>query len=583
MEITENFIQQIIEAVKAGQHTVKIKPGVYRLKPKTPSQPHVTLFQLKDMEIDARGVTLLCTNNSTALDILACTNVTLRGLVIDYDPLPFTQGTIVGFAPDRTWTDVRIHKGYSVPSRYDSSKNSERQAFLWTYDKHTRLLKPGAVNRFVDNIIERGDGVYRLDHGTTQFKDQAALGDYIRIPQKFERATGINIISCTNFSLIDVTLHAAPTHFSIASMHNTDLTFRGVRVVPGPPPAGATEPRLCSTIGDGINFDGTLGKLTIENCELRCTGDDGIAVYAQEGIVLRPGTGNQISVSFITQGHPPLASGSRLRFVTGTDGGVQDAAVVSCVATTMPKADIEAARNRAVKEPYGNVMLASAFDLTLDKPIQAREGDMVKQLGPSFVIRGNRIYNGGSRGIVINSSDGVVENNTINHTYLPGIHMFTDFRSHGYSGPQENVLIRGNQISETCQLRPGNDAWLGAICVGSWEAGAKGFGGHNDGCYTDIRIENNQISKAWGVDMQIHNAKAVTIKGNRFLQSHLLKAPNGAPRPVDNSAVIFLQDVDGVSISGNTISKPGRYTNKKPLICIDVTRLSAAAAFKPLP
>ncbi len=580
MEITESFTQQIIDAVKAGKHMVRIKPGVYKLKPKTPSQSHVTLFQLKDMEIDARGVTLLCTNNSSALDILSCTNVTLRGLKVDYDPLPFTQGTIVGFAPDRTWTDVRIHKGYATPSRYDSSKNSERQAFLWTYDKRTRLLKPGAVNRFVDNIIDRGNGVYRLDHGTTQFNDQAALGDYIRIPQKFEGATGIKIIISTNISLIDVTLHAAPTHFGIASIHNNGLTFRGVRVVPGPPPAGATEPRLCSTIGDGINFDGTLGKLTIENCELRCTGDDGIAINSQAGIVLRPGAGNQISVSFTTQGHLPLAPGTRLRFATGSDGSVQEAAVVTCVATTMPMADIEAARNRAVKEPYGNALLASAFDLTLDKPIHAREGDMVKLLGPSFIIRGNRIYNGGSRGIVINSSDGVVENNKINHTYLPGIHMATNFRSHAHSTPQENVLIRNNQISETCQLWPGNDGWLGAISVGSWEAGAKGFGGHYDGGFSDIRIEKNQISKTWGVDMQIHNAKAVTIKGNRFVQSHLKKAPNGAPRPVDNSAIIFLQDVDGVSISNNTISKPGPHASEKPLVCVDVTGLSAAAPFE---
>lgn len=574
--------QQIAAGVEAGKRSVKIKPGIYKVKPGKPNQPHITLFNVNDIEIDARGVTLLCNNPSTSMDILNCKNVVLRGLTIDYDPLPFTQGTIVGFATDRTWTDVRIHKGYQPPFEYDSTKTNEKQAFLWCYDRVTRLLKAGALNRFVEKIVPQGDNVYRLDHGTTQFKDQAAVGDYIRIPQPFERPTGINIINCENITMLDVTLHSAPTHFGIASRFCSGLTFRRVRVIPGPMPEGATEARLCSTVGDGLNFSGITGKLLIEDCELNSTGDDGIAVYSEEGIVLKSDGDNQITVSFSTPGSRPLLEGSRMRLKTRPLGTSQQVTVVSCTVSVMPRAEIDTLRMKAVKAPYGDVMLGSAFDLKIDRPVRVRVGDMVMQFGadnPQYVIRGNRVTNAGSRGIVVNQSFGLVENNRVSHTYLPGIHLFTDFRSHGYSGPQEGIIIRNNQLSDTCSLWPGQDGWLGAINVSNWEGDAKGFGGHSDGGYRNIRIENNQITHAWGVNIQIQNASQITIANNRFSHSHKLKATKGAPRQVDGGALIYLEDVQDINISGNTVTAPGPYINQNPLTCVKVTGLKTNKPF----
>jgi hypothetical protein len=41
-----------------------------------------------------------------------CTNVTLRGLAVDYDPLPFTQGKIIALATDKSWIEFEVAKGY---------------------------------------------------------------------------------------------------------------------------------------------------------------------------------------------------------------------------------------------------------------------------------------------------------------------------------------------------------------------------------------------------------------------------------------------------------------------------------------
>ena len=573
--------QQIANAVAAGAHQVRIQPGVYRVLPAETKQAHVILRDLRDLEIDASGVMLVCSNLSSALDIKDCLNTTLRGLTIDYDPLPITQGTIVGFAANRTWTDVRIHSGYPAPTLNAESCHEGRGFFL-TYEPVARLLKHGTANRCIWNIIPQGNGVYRLDHGELQFRDRAAVGDFIRIPQKYESATGINILGCTNLALIAVTLFTAPPHFGIAARYCHDLTIRGVRVIPGPPPVGATEPRLFSTVGDGINCGDITGKLVVEDCDLDATGDDGIAVYAEAGLVLRAADDKHLTISFGTPGHPKNMPGFRLWFATATNA-VEDATVVAAASTNLPRAELEAIRQQAIQKPYPSAFLGLAFNLELDKSIAARAGDMVvplDEMSQEFLMRSNRINNAASRGIVANRSWGRVEYNRVAHTFLPGIHVFNFFRSEAGSGAQERLRICNNQVEDSCMIWPGLDGWQGAISVVSWEGDARGFGGHRDAdSHRDIVIEGNQISKAWGVNIQVQRASGVMIRSNLFCQSNLLKVRNGAPRPVDNSALIFLQNVKDATVTGNEIVAPGPYISISPLTCVDVSDLKAEKPF----
>jgi hypothetical protein len=57
---------------------------------------HLVLDGLRDVEIDATDVEMVCTSTSLALKLINCERVTLRGLTIVYDPLPSTQGQHCG-------------------------------------------------------------------------------------------------------------------------------------------------------------------------------------------------------------------------------------------------------------------------------------------------------------------------------------------------------------------------------------------------------------------------------------------------------------------------------------------------------
>src|SRR5512133_2831486 len=102
----QGFIDQ---QVVAGQKKITIPPGRYRVTPR--DRQHLSLRELRDVQIIADGVEMICTETTRALTITRCTNVTMRGLVIDYDPLPFTQGRITAFSTDKKIHDSELFDG----------------------------------------------------------------------------------------------------------------------------------------------------------------------------------------------------------------------------------------------------------------------------------------------------------------------------------------------------------------------------------------------------------------------------------------------------------------------------------------
>jgi hypothetical protein len=96
----------IDQQVKEGAKRIVIPPGCYRVQPR--SGVHLTLDGLPDgVTIDATGVEMLCLETTRALSISNCTNLTLQGLTIDYDPLPYTQGRITSISKEKVSVQLR--------------------------------------------------------------------------------------------------------------------------------------------------------------------------------------------------------------------------------------------------------------------------------------------------------------------------------------------------------------------------------------------------------------------------------------------------------------------------------------------
>ena len=95
------------EAVRKGQSEITVSPGVYRLP------PHAQLRDIHDLTIYGTDVRLLPASEvGNGLTLFRCNNLTLSGFTFDYDPLPFTQGTIVSRSSDGLSFDFAINAGY---------------------------------------------------------------------------------------------------------------------------------------------------------------------------------------------------------------------------------------------------------------------------------------------------------------------------------------------------------------------------------------------------------------------------------------------------------------------------------------
>ena len=100
----------IDKEIKAGKKQIVIPPGKYRVTPQ--NRVHLNLRDVKDLEIIADQTEMICTETAAAMNLANCQNVKIRGLTIDYDPLPFTQGKIMALAPDKKWIDIELFPGY---------------------------------------------------------------------------------------------------------------------------------------------------------------------------------------------------------------------------------------------------------------------------------------------------------------------------------------------------------------------------------------------------------------------------------------------------------------------------------------
>ena len=135
-------IEKAAADARTGQQGVRIvlkilkKGAVYGSNAASPSGP-----QLSGFELNGNGAQLINTTRSQTLRMSASNRVAeIRDLAINYDPLPFTQGTITAF--DKTATQITVKP---LLSRRHAVTCLHHRALFKVMDRATKALKPGAA------------------------------------------------------------------------------------------------------------------------------------------------------------------------------------------------------------------------------------------------------------------------------------------------------------------------------------------------------------------------------------------------------------------------------------------------------
>ena len=538
----------VADGLKAGQHRIVIPPGIYRGAPEKGKKVHLTLSGISDTEILADEVTMVCTDPaSRAITFSKCAKVTLQGLTVDYDPLPFTQGDVVSVNADDGWMDVKIHAGYPVvPAvRVD------------IVDHATRYRKRDKPFMWDSKAEVRAGGVVRvLNKAAAKFAragDLASLGGVDPAAGQVVAHT-LALENCAAMVLSKVTVYSSNCMGIVAGGGEGGHRFTGCRVVPGPPPPGATEPRILSVDADAILTSSLRKGVLTEGCEIRDAGDDSWSVQSSDFVIVKQ-EGRTLWLGW--RETPSVKAGDGLQASLAGPA----VKVASCEVVPAREVPLAPSIQREIESAgrWGFWHLSCAGEhgrlikALLESDSPWKEGESVYNRdaqGNGFVFRNNRVR---SSGRILIKASGVVEGN-----YLEGPAAIAASPEVPYPGAAgiESLVIRKNTIVDAHMFNAFYDSsQAGAISVTD-----------NDrrpnlraaGSYGKVTIEGNVVRGGNGAGIVVSSARKVVIKDNR-LENLLHVPPNntGGAWNIDNHAAVWLANCDKVELAGNQLLNPG--------------------------
>lgn len=393
-------------ALAAGDRTVRVPPGRYRVTPRRAQ--HLVLRGLTDVVIDCTGVEMICTETTRGLTIADCMRLTLRGLVIDYDPLPFTQGRITSLSPDKRVHEIELFAGYP---RAPSAQNAKYEIFR----PDTRTLRRDCPELTAVEVIDAAH--LRLTKAGGGRHDAEEVGDIVVIAtQHAPGGSAAHTIVCeasSNVVLEDVVVHASNA-FGFLETDCEATTYRRCRYDRRPPETDlvAREPRLRSGNADAFHSKyASIGPRYLE-CVARFMGDDAVNICGDYHLVM---TSAAATLRVLAKHGLNIEKGDGVELVAYDGRRLPDARVVSIREAEAITPDEQVwlrgqAMNDNLRTNAGGAV-SKGYDVVLDRAVDLPRGSVIastRRMGNGFVIERCTFGFNRSRGILIKASRGTI-------------------------------------------------------------------------------------------------------------------------------------------------------------------------------
>ncbi len=447
----------------AGKKRIVIPPGRYRV----PSEQgfHLQFKNLSDVEIIATHVEMVCTSTVQAVLFDHCSNVTLRGLVVDYDPLPFTQGRIIAMAPDKSSMDFEVAGGYP------ENKLVER---VQIYDPATGELRRGDAN-WKQEIQALGGRRYRVGKDHYRFDplhDTEQVGDILVTNHSFGTPGSPHAVELKDSKgvlLEDITVFASPC-FGFLEYDCDGTRYSRCRVDrrdPADDPVKRALPRMRSLNADAFHSKDAAKGPAIVGCTARFQGDDCVNINGKYHYVC--GSRGRLVRVAVLDNNPKIKVGDPVEFLPYSGPRPPDAVVMEMQPDPAPITREEEAliRKLGLNENIRTGLLtgkARFYTLTLDRETALPAGSAVccpLRIGSGFVVKDCDFGHNRSRGILIKASKGDVSGNRIVKSRMAAVLISPEFWWLE-AGTSSDLVIRDNFIEGCLQtpiqiLAPGGD------------------------------------------------------------------------------------------------------------------------------
>jgi hypothetical protein len=533
-----------MDAYDRGERKITITPGIYVVK------APLTLREIRDVEIAAYGVELAVDHpTSGALMLENCHNVQFKGAILRYAKPHTGQARIlaVGSDDEGEYCDIELEPGFPKDATF---------AIAAVVDGSTLLPKTdGGSARFLQSLA--GPDQFRLywkgEPSWKKFPDTSiwpAPGDYLvcRGPGGMMcYAKGSQ--SCT---FEDITIYWGG-QFGFYESHSASAN-RYIRntITYGPIPPGARMRALVSQSADGLHCGGSIVGPTVEGCLFEGQMDDGVNIH---------GSFYQIARSrgfIVTMGFPSDFLDAPREYHPDDAIYIYDARKHTLLARKIVAINetnfVSSRQSRHSR--FANYPMCFV-DLTLDEEVDVPYDSVAwfpSRCGAGYRINGCTIRNNWSRGFLLKADDGSLTNNIVERTPGAGIVLSTEL-NWAEAGYSRKVTIEGNTLRSCGFL---NVAALGEQ-AGGLVVTSTGMEGHG---HAEIRIRNNTFENIDLTNIIIRHARDVIISDNKFINPlHRTSSTGdiGKPFGIDGQAIVWIDDSERITLSGNQVIKPGPY------------------------
>lgn len=519
-------IQSFINSeIKAGKKRIVIPPGRYKVKPK--ERQHLVLKNLKDIEIIAEGVEMICAETTRAITISRCTNLTLRGLVIDYDPLPFTQGKITSFSPDKKIHYIELFDGYPTA---ETARNFKYEIFR----PDTKTLR--CDDRYPEKIEVLDSRHLTIHLPNAKNTDQEQVGDLIVIGSEYAPAGSIpHAIECndsSNIRLEEIVLFASNCFGFLENNCDGNVYYRCKidRRASDSDIVKRAEPRLRSLNADAFHSKHAVKGPSYIECSAQFMGDDAINICGDYHLITES---RQNKLRVLAKHNMNIQPGDFVELVSYEGTRLPDAKVISVEPNGSIKEDeLNFLSKQRMNENLKNARgaLTKAYIITFDREIDLPRGSVlcsVNRVGNGFIVKNCNFGYNRSRGILIKASNGEVVGNKLEGCRMSAILVAPEYWWLE-AGSSCNLKIKDNTIID-CGGIP--------ICI---EAIAGNGNIAPAGAHKNIEITGNYITRSFAPGIIVCSTIGLNLKDNKL---DLIYSPTKIPGLMSKAGIKELKDI----------------------------------------
>lgn len=484
---------------------LRLAPGVYRIK----NTDFLPVSGRRDFVIDGCGAEMISAT-SFFFGVTDCERVTLQNLTLDVDWQVMRPANLVRLLSrsgqelelefldeDCPPLDLDIRSFNPVdPDRLTPGVPGDAEIWLGSGDIPARR-RGAAENRIV--LTCTAPAVSALRPG----------GLYILRRIRKRRGAAFYIEDSRHITMRDNTVYGTFGMVHLVNGHSHHLLFDHeiIRIRPD-------SRRFLSSDGDGIHIARSNGYLRIENCDFSGMGDDDVNIHDCHTLILCA----EDAHTLLTENETVGAPGDPLELL---------------------RPDFSPTGIRLTLRGTGSREDGSRF-LTTEEPLPEgiTEGFLLQNRGycsDHFIIRRNYFHDHRARGLLLQTKDGLVEDNCICRTQGAGIYiMLETLRGHWYEGTGAGrITVRNNRIVD-CNC----GGW--STCVDMMATLPDNTSAYTP--FAQIRLENNLIRSRTKPACWLSCCDGLQFCGNRL------------ELPSDPGAAVVLERCQNEVVADNTVN-----------------------------